>query len=217
MDINHPLVKWIVSTIKAENLFVSSCSAIQISKRDLPDSIHIPNGNYTFYIQQWTADGARKLNELHFFLCGVNDAVPVNPALAENLLTIAALQGDSFDTNFLDDADFELAVDAVNRLIGHAWSEFGEFEILHREQNDDLIKNQEQYLRRTTEKKIAGFRAIIADLQMKQKDQRVIRMWEGRIKRATEVMEEQIRRLNSKFNCPITCGDVAVGILVIKE
>ena len=128
VDINHPLIKWILSVIRAEKASSSSCFAVQISRRFLPGGLAIAPGVYPFYIQQWTADGARKLNELHYFLCSVNDAVPVNPALAENLLTIAALQGDSFDTNFLDDADFELAVDAVNRLIDHAWSEFGEFE-----------------------------------------------------------------------------------------
>ena len=137
VDINHPLIKWIVNAIRAENASSSSCFAIQISRKHLPGALAVAPGIYSFYIQQWIADGARKLNELHYFLNGVNDAAPVNPALAENLLTIAALQGDSFDTVFLDDADFELAVDAVNRLINHAWSEFGEFEILHREQNDD--------------------------------------------------------------------------------
>lgn len=217
VDINHPLVKWIVSTIKAENLFVSSCSAIQISKRDLPDSIHIPNGNYTFYIQQWTADGARRLNELHYFLNNASSQEQIDSAVAECLLTAAVLRGDSFDINTLRDDDLDRAIEAVNLLINEAWDQYDSFEKLHSAQNNDTIRNQEQYLRRTTAKKIEGYQDTLVSLRLGNKNERVIRMWEGRIKRATEVMEEQIRRLNSKFNCPITCGDVAVGMLVIRE
>ncbi len=217
VDINHPLVKWIVSTIKAENLFVSSCTAIQISKRDLPDSLHIPVGNYTFYIQQWTADGARRLNELHYFLNNASSQERVDPAVAECLLTAAVLRGDSFDINMFADNDLDQAIEAVNLLINEAWEQYDAFEKLHSAQNNDTIRNQEQYLRRTTAKKIEGYQDTLITLRLRGNNERVIRMWEGRIKRATEVMEEQIRRLNSKFNCPITCGDVAVGILVIKE
>ncbi len=217
VDINHPLVKWIVSSIKAENLFVSSCTAIQISKRDLPDSLHIPEGNYSFYIQQWTADGARRLNELHYFLINNYSRDMVDPAVAECLLTAAVLRGDSFDINMFRDDDLDQAIEAVNLAINEAWTQYDSFETLHSAQNNDTIRNQEQYLRRTTARKIEGYQDTLITLRLGNKDERVIRMWEGRIKRASEVMEEQIRRLNSKFNCPITCGDVAVGILVVKE
>ena len=102
-------------------------------------------------------------------------------------------------------------------LIDEAWAQYDAFETLHSAQNNDTIRNQEQYLRRTTERKIEGYQDTLITLRLGNKNERVIRMWEGRIKRASEIMEEQIRRLYSKFNCPITCGDVAVGILVIKE
>lgn len=217
VDINHPLVKWIVSSIKAENLFVSSCTAIQISKKDLPDSLHIPEGNYSFYIQQWTADGARRLNELHYFLINNFSHVMAYPAVAECLLTAAVLRGDSFDINMFRDDALDQAIEAVNLVINEAWTQYDSFETLHRAQNNDTIRNQEQYLRRTTARKIEGYQDTLITLRLGNKDERVIRMWEGRIKRASEVMEEQIRRLNSKFDCPITCGDVAVGILVVKE
>ena len=115
------------------------------------------------------------------------------------------------------DNDLDQAIEAVNLLINEAWEQYDAFEKLHSAQNNDTIRNQEQYLRRTTAKKIEGYQDTLITLRLRGNNERVIRMWEGRIKRATEVMEEQIRRLNSKFNCPITCGDVAVGILVIKE
>ena len=217
VDINHPLVKWIVNTIKAENLFVSSCTSIQVSKRDLPDSLHIPAGIYTFYIQQWTADGARRLNELHYFLNNAYSRDRIDSAVAECLLTAAVMRGDSFDTNIFSDEDLDQSIDAVNQLIDEAWAQYDDFEALHRAQNNDTIRNQEQYLRRTTAKKIEGYQDTLMTLRLGNRNERVIRMWEGRIKRASEVMEEQIRRLNSKFDCPISCGDVAVGILVIRE
>ena len=137
--------------------------------------------------------------------------------MAECLLTAAVLRGDSFDINTLRDDDLDRAIEAVNLLINEAWDQYDSFEKLHSAQNNDTIRNQEQYLRRTTAKKIEGYQDTLVSLRLGNKNERVIRMWEGRIKRATEVMEEQIRRLNSKFNCPITCGDGAVGMLVIRE
>ncbi len=217
VDINHPLVKWIVNTTKKENAFSSSCSAVRISKADLPDSLNVPIGTYTFFIQQWMADGARRLNELHYFLNDAYSHVRIDPAVAELLLTAAVLRGDSFDMTRFSDDDLDQAIEAVNLLIDEAWTQYEAFEELHRTQNNDTINNQEQYLRRTTAKKIEGYQAIIEEMRLKGNNERVIRMWEGRVKHASEVMEEQIRRLNSKFNCPITCGDVAVGILVIRE
>ena len=217
VDINHPLVRWIIHTYKEENAFFPSCSAIQISARNLPDTLGIPTGIYTFYIQLWSADGARKLNEMHYFMNDITDGRQINSEVAETLLTAALLQGDSFDTNMLSDEDFDQSVYANDQLIEDAWSEFEQFETAHRAQNNDMINNQEQYLRRTTEKKIEGYREIINDLRFKGNNERVIRMWEGRINHAVDDMEIKIERLNSKFNCPITCGDLAVGILLIKE
>lgn len=217
VDINHPLVKWIVSTVKAENAFTSSCSAVQISKKNIPETLRIAKGIYTFYIQQWTADGVRKLNELHYFISNIENGKQMEPGAAESLLTATVLHGESFDINELSDDDLNCAITVVNDLIDSAWVQFEDFEALHRAQNNDTINNQEQYLRRTTEKKIEGYYEIIHEMRMKSKDDRVVRMWQGRINHATEDMEAKIRRLNSKFNCPITCGDVAVGILRIKE
>lgn len=141
----------------------------------------------------------------------------INHGVAESLLTAAVLHGDSLDINELSDEDLDRAITVINQLIDDAWMQFEAFENLHQTQNSDMINNQEQYLRRTTMKKIEGYRAIIDEMRMRSNDDRVIRMWEGRINHATEDLEVKIRRLNSKFNCPITCGDVAVGILMIKE
>lgn len=217
VDINHPLVKWIVNNIKMENAFSSCCTAVQISKRELPDGLDVQTGLYTFYIQQWLADGARRLNELHYFLNNASTKRMLDPAVAELVLTATVLRGESFDMSRFFSDDLTRAADAVNLLINEAWDQFDSFEKSHSAQNRDTIKNQEQYLRRTTAKKIEGYQAIIDEMRLKSNNERVIRMWEGRVKRASEIMEEQIRRLNSKFDCPITCGDVAVGILVIKE
>lgn len=217
VDINHPLIKWIVSTVKAENAFSSSCSAIQISKKALPEIPGFSTGIYSFFIQQWTADGVRRLNELRYFVNDIVDGRQCNSETAENLLTAAVLHGDSFDTNKLCDEDLNRAINAINQLIDNAWAQFEAFETVHQAQNSDTINNQEQYLRRTTDKKIEGYHEIISEMSMKGKDDRILRMWEGRIEHAVEDLEVKIKRLNSKFNCPITCGDVAVGILVVKE
>ena len=217
IDINHPLIKWILGVIKNESASSSCCTAIKVSKNALPDTLQIDSGIYSFFIQQWIADGARKLNELHYFMMHVDEMIPLNAGAAEAIISAATLQGNTFDTHMLDDDTFARLVDCVNSLNNYAWDQYDQFETRQGKQNNDLIKSQEQYICRSTEKKIAGYQAIIEDLRANNRDDRVFRMWEGRIKHAKEDMEDKLHRLNSKFNCPIACGDIAVGIINVTE
>ncbi|MHC1787216.1 MAG: DEAD/DEAH box helicase [Christensenellales bacterium] len=217
IDINHPLIKWILGVIKNENAFSSCCTAVQVSKKVLPETLQVRSENYSFYIQQWIADGARRLNELHYFMMHGNGTIPLDAGTAEAIISAAALKGNTFDTHMLDDDTFARSVDCVNSLISYAWDQYDQFETRQGNQNNNLIKSQEQYIRRSTEKRIAGYRATIEDLRVKNRIDRVIRMWEGRVKHANEEMEDKLHRLNSKFDCPITCGDIAVGIIRVTE
>ncbi len=217
IDINHPLVKWILGLIKNESMYSSSCTAVQVSNKVLPKSLQVKPGNYTFFVQQWIAEGARRLNELHYFMMHVDETIPLNAGVSEAIVSAAALQGNTYDSHMLDDDTFTKSVDCVNSLISYAWNQYEQFEMRQGVQNNDLIKNQEQYVRRSTEKKIAGYQATIEDLRLNNRGEGVIRMWEGRIKHANEDMKDKLSRLNSKFNCPITCGDIAVGIIKVME
>lgn len=217
ININHPLIKWILGVIMNESACSSCCTAVKVSKNALPDTMQIDSGIYSFFIQQWKADGARRLNELHYFMMHIDEMIPLNAGTAEAIISAATLQGNSFDTHMLDDDTFARLVDCVNSLNNYAWDQYDQFETRQGKQNNDLIKSQEQYICRSTEKKIAGYQAIIEDLRANNRDDRVVRMWEGRIKHAKEDMEDKLHRLNSKFNCPIACGDIAVGIINVTE
>ena len=217
ININHPLIKWILGVIMNESACSSCCTAVKVSKNALPDTLQIDSGIYSFFIQQWKADGARRLNELHYFMMHIDEMIPLNAGTAEAIISAATLQGNTFDTHMLDDDTFARLVDCVNSLNNYAWDQYDQFETRQGKQNNDLIKSQEQYICRSTEKKIAGYQAIIEDLRANNRDDRVFRMWEGRIKHAKEDMEDKLHRLNSKFNCPSACGDIAVGIINVTE
>ena len=216
IDINHPLIKWIVNVIKNENCFVQCCSAIQINRKDLPDSLNIREGIYAYYIQQRTAEGARTLNELHYYAGSIDDGSILDSRSSESLLSVSVLHGKSYDTNYLEDTTYHRTIEFAEKLVGSAWDQFEEFEKTHRDRNEDLIKSQMMYICRSTEAKINGYRTTINKLEQEGKQERVIRMWEGKIKHAEEEAGDKIRRLNKKFNCPITCGDVALGILKVE-
>lgn len=215
IDINHPLLKWILNIITKDLQNTSGCSAISISRDKLPGSMDIPNGLYSFYIQLWSADGARNLKELHYFMCSADGKVVEDEAQAENLLTMGILYGNTYDTNQIDDQTFDSLVDALNAIREKAWTDYKKFEEYHTFQNNDLVEDQERYIQKITAKKIEKYNGTINQMLMNGQKESVIRMWRGRIQRAQQDAEDRIRRLNEKFNCPITNGDVAVGIINI--
>lgn len=217
VDINHPLIKWILSILREESLYTSGCSAISIEQKKLSQLENIETGVYPYYIQQWQASGVKNTNELHFFLIKAGENIPVDNVMAERILTNALLYGNTYDTNNIFQEDFEKSIESLNSLIDYAWKEFSDFESSQKISNRSLFEEQKKYIQKTSEAKIQKRQGILENMRFEGQSERILKMQIGLIDSMKQDAEDRIRRLSEKMNCQINPSEIATGLLYITE
>ncbi len=222
IDINHPLIKWILLMLQQDKLYNSGCSCITIPKSKLPKGIDLAAGNYTYYIQQWKSSGIRNTNELHYFICKDNSDIAIDNDSSEKVLIQCLLDGETYSSNLINDEAFDKALNAFSVLDDKAWEEFGVFSESQRSQNKTLIREQEQYITRTADIKLEKIKETMEGIKNNanyddKKKESVLRMHKGRADKVEQDKEDKIRRLNEKLDCSPTVEEISMGILVISE
>ena len=216
VDINHPLVKWILNQIKSSAVDTTGCSLLSIARSQLHDAIRLEPGLYTYYIQKWNADGIRRLDELQYFVLRNGTDTPIEGMEAESILTAVVLDGRSYDVNLLNDDDFYSSCDSLQMLLDYALEVFSSFERKQVEHNQSMILEQEAYIERTFDTKIQNTKGILDRLQLEGKTEQVLRMWRGKLAHIKEEKENRIQRLHEKLECEVNFSDVAVGVLIVR-
>lgn len=222
IDINHPLIKWILLMLHQDKLYNSGCSCITIPKSKLPKGIDLSAGNYTYYIQQWKSSGIRNTNELHYFICKDNSDIAIDNDSSEKVLIQCLLDGETYSSNLINDEAFDKALNAFSVLDDKAWEKFGLFSESQRSQNKTLIREQEQYITRTADIKLEKIKETMEGIKNNanyddKKKESVLRMHKGRADKVKQDKDDKIRRLNEKLDCSPTVEEISMGILVISE
>ena len=217
IDINHSLIKWILSMLKENVIYTSGCSAICIKKSVLPNETNIPAGNYSYCIQKWSANGVRLINELHYFLINSDTNSILENDVAEKILTTALLYGDTYDKNLISDEQLELIIAAMNVLLESASDQFEKFSSSHEKQNESLFTEQTEYIKRTATIKAKRIEETIKKMKEEGRGENIIRMTQGRLNKVYEDKDNKIRHLEKKLNSQTNYGEIATGLLVIEE
>lgn len=218
IDINHPLIKWILSMLKEDAIYTSGCSAICIKKSTLlSNGTNMPAGNYSYYIQKWSANGLRFINELHYFLINSDTNSILENDVAEKILTTALLYGDTYDANLISDEQLGLIVEAMNILCESALDQFEKFSSSQEKQNKSLFKEQTEYINRTAAIKEKKIEEMIERMKAEGKEENIIRMNQGRLNKVHRDKDDKIRHLEKKLNFQTSYGEIATGLLVIEE
>lgn len=218
IDINHPLIKWILSMLKEDAIYTSGCSAICIKKSTLlSNGINMPAGNYSYYIQKWSANGVRFINELHYFLINSDTNSILENDVAEKILTTALLYGDTYNINLISDEQLELIVEAMNILCESALDQFEKFSSSQEKQNKSLFKEQTEYINRTARIKEKKIEEMIEKMKTEGKEENIIRMNQGRLNKVHRDKDDKIRHLEKKLNFQTNYGEIATGLLVIED
>lgn len=222
IDINHPLIKWILKMLQTDKLYNSGCSCLSIDKSKLPDEAKLEPGYYTYYIQQWKSSGIRNTNELHYFICNGNSEKPIDNDASEKVLIQTLLNGETFSSNLINDDTFDKALNAFQILDDTAWNEFSVFSEDQRSQNKTLIREQEQYIERTADIKLQKIKETMEGIKNNnnfdaKKKETVLRMHKGRADKVGQDKNDKIRRLNDKLDCSPTFEEISMGILVVSE
>ena len=222
VDINHPLIKWMLVKLQKDSIYNSGCSCITINTTDLPKSINLKPGCYTYIIHKWKVSGIRNVNELHYYLCNNKTQEIWNNEIAENVLIQILLNGNTFPSNLVDDEMFEDSLNALGLLDEKAWKDFESFSVGQRSQNTMLFREQEQYITHTADIKLNKIKETIQNIQNNnnydsKKKESVLRMHQGRADKVQQDKADKIRRLEEKLDCSPVTEEISMGIVIITE
>ena len=222
IDINHPLIRWMIDMLKNDRIYNSGCSCLSVKTSDFPDSVKLEAGCYTYIIHKWKVSGIRNVNELHYYLCNNRTQEILNNEEAESILIQLLLSGNSYSSNLIDDEKFNSSLDSLGILDEKAWNDFGTFSTEQRTQNAMLFREQEQYINHTADIKLKKIKETIANIinnntyDIKKKET-ILRMHQGRADKVQQDRTDKIRRLEEKLDCSPVTEEISMGILVVLE
>ena len=203
--------------LNADIATLSGCNLIRVCRKELGDAFPISSGSYFFYIQNWRVDGIRKVNELHYYVAGLESGEMVDRDVGEQLMVAALLHGMSRDIGSLGDEEFARAQYVMQSCVNTAFSEFDEFSEGQKSQNRDLIVQQRLYVDRVASKKLSMYDDTIHGLLVSGKKAGVVNMWRGKADKVRQDRDMRLKRLEEKFAAQATVIDVATGIVKLED
>ena len=214
IDINHPFIKWMKNKNQVKTFSNYSCSAIKIRKEVIEE---IPKGVYVYYIQRWNSEGYKNTNELKYFVASIESHDFLSDSISENFI-ISALNHavDYFEIKY-DLENHDLLCDSLNKCREYANSLFMSFEKIFYEENSIICERNVQYLERTFERKKMYIRQQLETARQNGQAERIIRMYEGKLSKAEEMYNIQLKKLQSKKVSRCKFSDIAVGLIKVED
>jgi hypothetical protein len=213
IDINHPFVKW----MKSENQTKANTYNCSAAKVKSVKAGSFAKGIYAYYIQRWISEGYRNTNELKYFVINAETKTMINENNAENLIISSLTHGVDFSEIKYGFQDFDTICYSLEKCREYAASLFEVFEKNFYEENAIVCERNVQYLQRTFERKQTSIIQQIENAQFNGQPERIIRMSRGRLAKAKEVHEIQLKKLEGKKTGRCTFSDIAVGLIKVED
>ncbi len=222
IDINHPLVKWLLREVDRNAIYTSGCEVVSLRKDALPKDLGVAPGYYAYAVQNWRARGVKNVDQLRYYFAkglyeGTEDAHVVTGDKAEKLLIAVMMYGGGYDVNLLDVADYNACGMALSAIVDQMEVDFNAFEDDQKKFNHDLAIEQSEYVSRTAALKAGKIATMIDKMRSEGKSENVIKMNMARRDKVLESRDLRIARIRERLDCSPEFADVAVGILNVKE
>jgi len=214
IDINHSFIRWMkkVNTNDSVNLY--DCSAVSIKRSKVGC---IKNGLYIYFIQKWSAEGYRNINELKYFVINSETKEILNENISENFVVNALNYGSDYSEIKYGLNNFDLIIYSMNKLKENVISEFDYFDKAFFDQNKIICERSIQYLEMTIDRKIMTIEQQIEKAHQNGQPERIIRMYKGKLNKTEELFSIQKKKLESKIKGRCTSSDIAVGLVKVEE
>lgn len=231
VDINHPMVKWIIATL--EKQMYNTLGSIAISlKRQEGAMTPFSAGDYVFYIQRWTYEGVRKTNELHYFMGRIGekeeDAVELldNEVQIESTIQNAMMYGSNLGKMpFINGNLEDRALATLQSVHDAAWAEFDCFSAQIKQENSIAIGRQITYIVQTANRKEQNLLNINRKIEEQMHEQPiqssknlagVLHMNEVKLARIKAEKDRQVSVLKKREENEANPENVMVGILRVE-
>jgi hypothetical protein len=214
IDINHPFIKWMKFESRNKAVNVYDCSAVKVkpAKAD-----NIAKGIYAYYIQRWVSEGYRNTNEIKFFVINTETRSILDENTSENFVILSLTNGTDLSEIKYGLQNFDAICYSLEKNMEYANSLFETFEKNFHNENNIVCERNVQYLRRTFERKQVSIIQQIENARQNGLPERIIRMNEGKLAKAQEVHEIQLKKLEGKKSGRCTFSDIAVGLIKMED
>ena len=211
---SSPLIKWITDEKSKYPATNYGCSSLILEDKD---NI-VPKGMYSYSLQEWTGEGYKNKKEIKYYLCNIDTQEIVNPIVAEEIIMKTLSYGDS-NTNWNIDGKSvpEKSCEALNIIFRESEKDYNNFEASFLSENEELCKQQKDYLTVVTEKKIESMEHLLREyLENAENKSRQIKSTETRLKNTKEKYEMQKRNIENRTKARCAYNDVGMGIIKIE-
>ncbi len=203
-------------------IYISGCEVVSLKRSELPKDVDVSAGFYAYTVQNWRARGVKNVDELrYYFAKGIYDetenAQIVTGDKAEKLLVAVMMRGRGYDVNLLDVADYNACGMALSKIVDQMEADSNAFEDDQKRLNQDLVKEQSEYVSRTAAMKAKKINDVIDKMRVAGKKESVIKMNVARRDKVMELRDQRIARIRERLDCCPEVADVAVGILNVME
>jgi hypothetical protein len=177
----------------------------------------ISKGIYVYYIQKWNSEGYRNTNELKYFVININSHDFLSDSISENFI-ISTLNNAADCFEISDDLEnYDILCNSLKKCREYANSLFMSFEKNFYEENSIICERNVQYLERTFERKKMSIEQQLENARQNKQAKRIVRMYEGKLSKAKETHNIQLKRLQSKKTGSCNFSDIAVGLIKVED
>jgi len=206
IDAIHPIVRWIVEENEKRLEDRHPCSAILLSE----PVEGVQRGDYVYHIQLWSADGWKSKKELRFFAAPITGQ-PLETNDAEKLVVTAFRKGKPW-RDWESESFANTTASALENLVKHGFSQYGEFEQAFLSENVQTCAKQEEYATRTADRKKEELSNLIERLYNEGKT-KTIKMQQGRLAKVEAQLDIQKARIDRHKNASTNVIELAIGII----
>jgi superfamily II DNA or RNA helicase len=214
IDINHPFIKWMKDVSKGRTSSTYSCSAVKLKNAN---SAGLSNGLYAYYVQNWISEGYKNSKELKYFVINTETKELIDENMAENLIVNILGDGTDYSEIRYGLNDYDGLVYSLNKCKEYANNKFNSFESAFISENQLICDRNKEYLARTFDRKIISIKEQIQKVRNSGQSENIIKMHEGRLRKADETFHIQMKKLEAKKTGQCTFADAAVGLIRIED
>ena len=105
----------------------------------------------------------------------------------------------------------------MTQIFDVSGSDFERFETSFLQENEEMCKQQKDYLKLMTDRKVESLKKTILEMQSSDSSkQKGIKLRESKIKKAQENYEMQIRNINDRVKARCSYNDIGMGIIKVN-
>jgi superfamily II DNA or RNA helicase len=208
---NHPLIQWIRADYARDRSQLHRVAAIKI---DAGVTV-VPPGDYVFSSQHWSLEGLKSERLLAFSVTRIGHTIPLDDAVSEQLINIAASEGKSWPNalNLVADIDAvcEGALACEQRLSESFESRLNDFQA----ENTARCDQQETSAHKFAERRVAELQSRIERFRAAN-TRNLIPMTEGLIRKEEEQLRMKLDRVARRKAADPTMVSLAMGLIRIE-